>query len=546
MSSPARASAPARVAAPGAGAAARVPESHTPAGYESPLPLLGVLAGALLLRLSGLGERSLWTDEGSTWTAASAPLHELIRLCAQKDASPPLFYLLTSLALRFGDSEAWLRSVSVLASLAMVFLTYRIARLLASRSEAALAATLVALSPHQLMYGQEARTYMLVACFTTWSLYLYARAVICERRRAWLPYVIVTSLGLWTQSIAILGIGVQGAIAVFTADGRRNFLRWALALAAALVLYAPWLAISAAQTSRLHQSHWYLTTPGSHELFQVVRAVFLSPISLVTPPVGSRIPGLEHFLPRGVAWAALVALPMLPFLAALRSARGGTKRATLVRFAYTALILPLVAVYIVSFKMPLWLPRYFVFLTPMLAILIARGLWTLRPMILTSVWTALLLAGSAYACVRYGIDYDKERWRDVVAHIDAVSLPGRTAVLVPFDVDPFRYYNRRAARPVAVFEVSHPAVPFASNYTPQQLDDMVKIARQHVAGFDEVWVVVRSPNSPVRLELARRTEGVAAEGREVAGREIWNSTTGPLRVYRYRRAGAAADSTAAR
>src|SRR6185369_13481207 len=34
-----------------------------PVGYESPLPLLGVLAGALLLRLSGLGARSIWTDE---------------------------------------------------------------------------------------------------------------------------------------------------------------------------------------------------------------------------------------------------------------------------------------------------------------------------------------------------------------------------------------------------------------------------------------------------------------------------------------------------
>ena len=58
------------------------------------LGIIGVLAGSLLLRLWHLGARSIWTDEGSSWTAATSSLHELIRLCAQKDASPPLFYLL--------------------------------------------------------------------------------------------------------------------------------------------------------------------------------------------------------------------------------------------------------------------------------------------------------------------------------------------------------------------------------------------------------------------------------------------------------------------
>ena len=81
-------------------------------------PILLVLLGAFLLRFWHLGMRSLWTDEGSAWTAASARLPELIRLCAQKDASPPLFYLLTSLSVRFGDCEANLRFVSVLASVA--------------------------------------------------------------------------------------------------------------------------------------------------------------------------------------------------------------------------------------------------------------------------------------------------------------------------------------------------------------------------------------------------------------------------------------------
>ncbi len=507
--------------------------------------LVPVMLLALVLRLTGLGSRSVWTDEGSAWTAASAPLGELIRLCAQKDASPPLFYLLTALALRLGDNEAWLRAVSVVASLGMVWLAYRLARLAVSRAEASLAAVIVALSPHQLMFAQEARSYMLVACFVTWAIYLFARAVFFDRGRAWVPFVLVSALGLWTQSIALLGVGVQAALIVLTAAGRRHLGRWVLAQAASVALYAPWIAINAAQAAHLSSSHWYLRTPGGHEVFQVLRAVFLSPIPLVTPPPTAVLPGLDRFLPRLAAHAILVLLPAVPFAAALGSARGGSPQARIVRLALAGLFLPLVAVYLVSFKIPLWLPRYFVFLTPMLAVLLARGLWSLRPPALSVPWTALLLLGAAYGCFRYSTDYSKEPWRAAVAHIGAVSPPGRTAALVPFDVDPFRYYDRRLRSPVAAFEVSHPAVPFASSYTEDQLEEMMRTAHERVKGFDEVWVVVRSPNSEIRREVARRTEAVAAlDGRTLVGHETWVSMTGPLRLACYRREAAVPDSAA--
>jgi hypothetical protein len=318
--------------------------------------MLLVLAGALLLRLWQLGARSVWTDEGSTWTAASSGIGELIRLCAQKDASPPLFYLLTALSLRFGDDEAHLRAVSALASLALVWLTYRLARLAVPRAEATLAA-LCALSPFQLMYAQEARTYALVACFTVASLYLFARAVLFDRPRAWLPYVGMSVLALYTQGISLLGVGVQGALVVGTRAGRRGMLRWVLAQAAAFLLYAPWFFVSLAQASRLHSSHWYLQSPGGHELFQVLRAVFLSPIPLVTPHPGAPFPGLDAWLPRALAHVLLGALPTLPLIAALPSAIGRDRRATVVRLSLAILLLPLLAVWLVSFRQPLCSPR---------------------------------------------------------------------------------------------------------------------------------------------------------------------------------------------
>ncbi len=513
--------------------------AHPPApALRERLALWAVLAGALLVRAWHLGARSLWTDEGSTWSAATAPLHELIRLCAEKDASPPLFYLLTAGAMKLGDTEAHLRLVSLLASLALVWLTYRLARLVAGRAHATLAAALTALSPYQLLYAQEARTYMLVGTLTVWALYLFARAVVLDRRRAWAPFVLASALALYTQSIAGLGLGVQGACVALLPEARRRWRPWLLAQAAAFALYLPWLLVMLAQAARLSHSHWYVSAPDAHGSFQVLRAVFLAPVPLLG---GAADPGFAARALRASAQLALVLLPSVPLGFAamailLRDSGGAVSRLVL-----AGLLIPLAAVFVVSFKIPLWLSRYFVLLTPMLAVTLVIGLAAMPWPVLRRSWTALLLLVGAFGCLRVDRVYTKEPWRDVVRHIAAESPPGRTAALVTFDLDPFRFYNRRQPSPVAAFEVSHPEVPFASDYTPLQLEQLERAAREHTAPFDEVWVVVRSPNSAARREVAARAEHAASEGRMLVGREFWDSTGGPLRVARFRRA--AGDST---
>jgi len=85
------------------------------AGLRERFAILCVIAFGAFLRFSHLGSRSLWTDEGSTWTAATLPLRALVHRCLERDASPPLYYLFESAALRFGDSEAHLRAASAIA-----------------------------------------------------------------------------------------------------------------------------------------------------------------------------------------------------------------------------------------------------------------------------------------------------------------------------------------------------------------------------------------------------------------------------------------------
>jgi uncharacterized membrane protein len=507
-----------------------------------------LLGAALALRLWHLGARSLWTDEASTWTATRGTLAELLRFCLHEDASPPLYYMLTSVALWFGDGETQLRMVSVMASVALVWLTYRFARLYAPRAESQLAAGLVAVSGYQVMYAQEARTYMLVAAWMTLATYLFVRAVWHGRARLWPFYALALAAAFYTQTIGLLAVGAHGALVLLIPAGRRQWRGFALALLGATALYAPWMIASMQHADHLPQSHWYIPWPDARGTFLVLRTILISPISLVSA-ARDGTPGLGAWMPALLAQALVLLAPLVPPALALPALLKSDSRGAALRVAAAAVLLPLAAVFIVSLRSSLWLPRYFVFTTPFIALLVAHGVMHMRPAALRTGWIALMFAISAFALWRYDVSWTKEPWRDAAGYMlehDSIANAGsesRAAALVTFDDDALRYYLRRAGNAPHVFEVSHPDDPFASAFTLAQLEEVEAAARARTAAFDGVWVVVRSPNSDVRREVARRTEAVAAEGRFRESRTTFMSDLGPVRVTRFTRpVAAAADS----
>ena len=501
-------------------------------------PLAVIVLGAVL-RFRALGAKPVWTDEGSAWTAASLPVNELLHRCVSRDASPPLFYLVTKLALALGDDEWHLRLFPAVCSVALVWLTYRIARLGLGRGYATLAAFLLAISPYQVMYAQEARTYTPAAAFMVGAMYVYARLQQSPGPQRWLPLVLFNAAGLWTQSLAALGIAAQGLLSVLTPTGRRRFWPWAGAVAAACLLYVPWVLASRAMAGNLGHSHWYIPPSSAHGVFNILRAALLSPFPLVTAPPISEHPGLGHYMPGALAYA-LITLPVLAaLLPTLRLLPDRSARGFVARLCWVAWLAPVLLVFAVSLKQSLLLARYFVFLGPYVAVLFALGLsqWRWRPA--RGVILAVLVATSAMGLFRYEHDYRKERWREVTARIRSIAAPGRTAVLVPFDADPLAFYLRDGRSGIRVFEVRHHEQPFSATFTPRQLDEVEAQLRRESREYDEVWVIIRSAWSPERGELARRTLAVAAEGRARAEHTEWPAFLAALQVTRFVRADSA-------
>ncbi|MFN2433528.1 MAG: hypothetical protein ABR599_12075, partial [Gemmatimonadota bacterium] len=137
-----------------------------------PYAIVAALAGvALVLRCIGLGATNLWLDEANTWYVATFPLERLLgdlqRIPGAAFHMPAYFVLLRGWMALAGDSEAAMRALAVLLSVALLPLTYAVGARTLSRDAALLGTLLLALSPAQLFFAQEVRMYAALSLLCT-------------------------------------------------------------------------------------------------------------------------------------------------------------------------------------------------------------------------------------------------------------------------------------------------------------------------------------------------------------------------------------------
>jgi hypothetical protein len=232
--------------------------------------LLTVLVG-LTLRLRTRDQGAgVWIDEGISVGIARHHLTDIPHLLRQ-DGSPPLYYLLLHVWIGwFGDTERATHALSVVAAIACIPLAYWAARSLFGRTAGWVAATLAAVDPYLTYYGQETRMYALAACFSIVATAAYAQGVV-RGRRGYLPLLVLSLvLLLYTHN---WGLFLCAGFAVATAFHARE--RWreaAVAGAATLVLYAPWLPTLFFQVR--HTGAPWAMRPGVHAVLLAPGAAF--------------------------------------------------------------------------------------------------------------------------------------------------------------------------------------------------------------------------------------------------------------------------------
>ena len=248
------------------------PAALSPRRLAEAIALGLILLLAAGLRFHRIDAQSLWYDEGNSARIAERSI-QLILEGAAGDIHPPLYYLVLSLWRGlFGAGETALRGLSAVSGIGLVGLAWWLGRRLFGIRAGLAAAALLAVSPFAVYYSQEARMYALLA---VWAALASAWIVTLALPGPSTPsagsgtgsgqvrwpgaalYALATAAGLYTHyayPFVMVAQAVALAIAWALSPGRtvlirqpRALLAWALANAAAIALFAPWLPIAVRQ-----------------------------------------------------------------------------------------------------------------------------------------------------------------------------------------------------------------------------------------------------------------------------------------------------------
>ena len=142
-----------------------------------------ILLVALAVRVWDLNARSLWFDEAGEYWVSTAPFAHLAESARTGTGDPPLYEFLLHFWMQAGTSEAWLRFLTVIASVAGVAGVMVLTRLVsASAIAAACAGAALTFLPADVRYAQEVGQYGFVPAIVAWNLVCL---VLMTRERSW-------------------------------------------------------------------------------------------------------------------------------------------------------------------------------------------------------------------------------------------------------------------------------------------------------------------------------------------------------------------------
>jgi hypothetical protein len=205
-----------------------------------PAAVAGLTVLAFGLRLADMGQ-NLYGDEFFTFYAVDGrSLADVVAAVRTGyEDNPPLFYVLAWASSKLGETWLWIRLPSLLLGTALIPVIYLAGARLRNPWTGMVAAALASISPFMIFYGTEGRAYAQLMFLSALSLLLLLRCVERDSTGRWAFYALSICALLYTHYTAAL---VPLAQAVWVAWRHRTQLRpFALAAAAALAGYSPWL-----------------------------------------------------------------------------------------------------------------------------------------------------------------------------------------------------------------------------------------------------------------------------------------------------------------
>ncbi len=215
--------------------------------HRSRLRYLAVVGLLVLIgffvRASSLDAQSLWRDEVDALRFATGPWSEMLSNFTRPGWNGPLYYLLLrGWIAASGTTEYALRFLSLLFGVLCIPLTYLVGCHLFSPLVGLLSALLVTTSPYLSWYSQEVKMYTLVLALALLAVYALHRALEDGSWHWWLVQIVATSTAFYSHILAALLVPVQVLLALAYWPQLRR--RWRGALISLACLTLPYLPLA--------------------------------------------------------------------------------------------------------------------------------------------------------------------------------------------------------------------------------------------------------------------------------------------------------------
>jgi mannosyltransferase len=452
------------------------------------IPLVVVLAAGAEARFVGLSSLSLWFDEAFSISLARNHVVPIILFLASgHDAHPPLYYVLLSLWIHlFGSSEAAARSLSAVIGLVTIPLLYVFARRLVDGSVALLSAALFAGSAFAALAAREARMYPLLGLLALGAWHALLRALEEKRAREWALYVVATTLMLYTHYYGFLVLASQGVYLSLRWRDHRTLRDAGIALGAVIVFFSPWIPSLVALVASGGASPTFRPPVDLHNLAALMALFGWGGELLKTG-------GYFHISHLPVWAEGLVIVSVLGMVGLGGYALRGPRAWLLMCYWAVPIILSVA----ISQRANIFYPRYFSFLVPPFAVLLAAGIDYLAAAALPRIQSAgitrpSILAACAVAFVGLNapvingytdVDYATHDWRSAAELVTAEAGPRDYLLYVPaFAKTAFTYY----------YKGSLDNLPL----TPVEVYAMVRQKRTADPGINHAWALRLAEDHP--------------------------------------------------
>jgi mannosyltransferase len=462
------------------------------------LILAGEVALAALLGFIALGSRSFWLDETASVTLAQLDWGAFVDELRVREGNMSLYHAILSVWTGIGDSEAAVRSLSVLAGVATVPIGYLLVRRLATVEAALLAGALLAVNPMLVRYMQEARSYALCALLVTGASYLFVRGVQQPNWAVWIAYAAVAALSGYAHFFALLVPPAHACSLLFV---RPDAVAWRKAITAGCLLVALVLPLAAMLAAN--------DTSG-------IEWTSDNPLGRLFTDIQDRPPVAAALL---VAGAAVVLVAWL--LARRRwSGRLQADGAWSWAFLVAWLVVPVaITIVLAVVYRPLFVVRYFIVVVPPALMLAALLVTRIRRRSMAVAAGSAFLALSLAGVVRWYATGEEENWRGATRYVVQSSRAGDGVLLfAPYVRIPFAVYLDDAGGVERAPEPVYP--PDGWSTEPIRFNAFVPVSsaqvRSEAERFERVWLVSRD----VAVEGGDERYDAMVDGLERAGFEL--------------------------